>query len=157
MKNLFWLIVFAATMAANAQVIIEHHDPPPNVLNITDFSPQSQSVISDPYRIINGETQKVDATWLAVSGEVVQVHPNEGLRIEGSIEGVGRSSDFFVVNLPVSAAEHEMVPPKGYVLLVKDVGTYTYSTAAGSTRTIRKYDYGIPWTPPPLTPEQIAE
>lgn len=148
-------ILLTVALNCSAQVIITKHAPGPNALNETDFTAHTAAIL-DPYRVINGETQKVDGTWLAVSGRIVQVHPSEGIRVSGGIEGQSMGTDFFVVNLPVSGAEGDYLPPAGCVLLVKDVGTYTYSTAAGSSRTIRKYDYGTPWTPPPLTPEQLA-
>jgi hypothetical protein len=150
------LILFIFTAVLPAQVIITKHDPPPNILNETDFSIHPQPVIPDLYRVINGETQRVDKTWFAVSGQVAQVHPGVGVRIQGSLEGQFQTTDFLVVNLPFPVADGEVLPPPGYVILVKDAGTYNYSTAGDSTRTIRKYDYGIPWTPPPLTPEQLA-
>jgi len=158
MMKLSWLIIWA-TVSAGAQVVITHSNPSqPNGLNDSDFTAAAPApVILDNYRVLNGVRQRVDYTWLAVSGRVVQVHPKEGLRVDGYIEGAAQPSDFFVVNLPVSAAEGEWLPPKGVVLLVKDAGTYTYSTAAGSTRTIRKYDYGLPCDAPQKSASEIAQ
>ena len=162
-KPLHWmktaiLIFVSATLLGHAQYVISKNNPSlPNGLNDSVFTRQAAPpVILDPIRVINGETQKVDKTWLAVSGKVVQVHLKEGLRISGSIEGAVQPTDFLVAHLPMTVAEGDWLPPQGYVLLVKDAGTYTYNTAAGSTRTIHKYDYGIAWTPPPLTAEQRA-
>ena len=160
MKTLLLAIGSSVTLA----VVLSHADitypykttPADNPLNTTDFTPPPNETVVFPYRIINGETQKVDGKWLAVSGTVAQVHPGEGLRVNGSIEGAGQDSDFFVVNLPITAGEGDILPPQGTVLLVKAAGTYTYSTAQGSTRTIRKYDFGIPCEAPQLTPEQLA-
>lgn len=158
MKTLLFLL--AAVLVCNfssAQVVRVWIPNAPSVLQTTDFSSQPRPpVVTDPWRIINGEVVKVDGTWLAVSGNIAQVHPNEGIRINGSLEGVYQETDFFVVNLPVSGGEGDRIPPAGVVLLVKPAGTYTYSTAQGSTRTIRKYDYGTPCAEPQKTPEQIA-
>lgn len=143
-------------VTARAQVVRVWIPNAPSVLQTADFSsPPPVPVVADPWRIYNGEVVKVDGTWLAVSGNIAQVHPNEGVRINGSIEGVTQAKDFFVVNLPISGGEGDRVPPAGVVLLVKPAGTYTYSTAGNSTRTIRKYDYGKPCAEPQKTPEQI--
>lgn len=153
------LVLTAAVVAlfgAMARAQINVNPPAPSALYTTDFTPHPDPVNPDPYRIINGETQRVDETWLALSGRVLQVHPGEGLRVDGGINGAGLDTDFFVVHLPVSAAEGDLLPPKGVALLVKEAGTYTYSTSAGSTRTIRKFDYGIPCPRPTLSPAQLA-
>ena len=143
---------------AKSGIEMGHTDPAPNVLNTSDFSsPAAPSVVTDPWRIINGQLQKVDGTWLAVSGNIAQVHPNEGVRINGRLEGVYQEKDFFCVNLPISGGEGDSLPPAGVVLLVKPAGTYTYSTAGGSTRTIRKYDYGIPAAAPVKTAAEIEQ
>jgi hypothetical protein len=149
------LLLLAAENVFGDIVITRHASGFVNPLNSTDFSVRPAATIADPWRFINGQTQKVDGTWLAVSGSIAQVHPGEGVRINGSLEGVWQGTDFFVVNLPVSGGEGDLIPPAGVVLLVKPAGTYTYSTARGSTRTIRKYDYGLPGNEPQKTPAQI--
>jgi hypothetical protein len=151
------VLSFCGVRADN--IIPQRMQPAPNVLDTTDFSVHSTPtvIITDPYRIIDGKVEKVDGSWLAIAGVVKQVHPNEGIRVQGIIENVNQEDqDFFLVNFPYPLAEGDKFPKPGYVYLFKSAGVYTYSTAANSTRTIHKYDYGIPWTPPPMTDEQRA-
>ena len=156
-KFLVVLAIAAVIMPADAQVAVRRHMPgASNPLDTMDFSSPPAATILDPYRKIDGQIYKVDGSWVAVAGRVVQVHPKEGLRVEGAIEGQMQPEDFFIVNFPYDAAEGDVFGSPNYVYLVKPAGIYTYSTAAGSTRTIRKYDYGIPCGPPVKTPEEIA-
>ena len=157
MRTIAAIFLFGLVGCASAELVMSRIAPGPNVLQTTDFTPPPPApLVTDPWRIIGGQVVKVDGSWLAVSGNIAQVHPGEGVRINGSIEGVPQATDFFVVGLPISGGEGDAVPPAGYVLLVKPAGTYTYSTAQGSTRTIRKYDYGTPCDAPQKTPAQIA-
>ena len=157
MKLILASLVVAIGFAASAQWNIVKIPPSPNVLNTTDFSYPPALTIADPYRVINNITQRVDRTWLAIKAEVIQVHPREGVRVKGIVEGINmQDEDFFIINLPYLVAEKSVIPAPGFVYLFRPAGTYTYSTAAGSSRTIRQFDYGTPWKPPALTPEELA-
>jgi len=155
MKTLLCLL--AAMLVCNftsAQIVRQWIPNAPSVLQTTDFSsPARPPVVADPWRLIEGLPQQVDASWVAIAGTVVQVHTKEGIRVTGIIEGVRQPDDFFLVNLPYTLAENDSFPPNGWVYLFKPAGLYTYSTAVGSTRTIRKYDYFQPCAPP----EQITK
>ena len=155
MKPFFYILTMMLLGGIlRAEMSINRIGPGPNVLNTTDFSVHPSPVIADPWRLIAGVVVKVDGTWVAVSGTVAQVHPNEGIRVNGAIEGVYQDKDFFLVNYPYQVGEGDTLPNDS-IYLVKPAGLYTYSTAAGSTRTIRKYDYGTPCAEPSKSPEQI--
>jgi hypothetical protein len=156
MKKIILLTIASVALSATAQMSITRTTPPASVLRSMNFSAPAAVEIADPWRIVNGQTQRVDETWVAISGVVAQVHPGEGIRVEGRVEGKYQSSDFFLVNFPYSLASNDSFPPAGIVYLFQPDGVYTYSTAAGSTRTIHKYNYGIPCAAPQLTPKQLA-
>ena len=159
MKTMIGVVVaWGLVFSGGAQIAIRHSGPSgPDVLSSSDFgSSAAIAAVPDQVRLINGQIVHVDGSWIAVSGQVLQVHPKEGVRIRGWLEGQFQDTDFMVVNLPIEVAEGEMLPPPNMVILVKPAGVYTYSTAAGSTRTIRKYDYGVPTVEPPKSPEEIA-
>jgi hypothetical protein len=151
-------ILFLTVTLAQAQWSIQKHLPSlPNGLNDSDFSRQpAQPIILDPVRTYQGTVVKVDKTWLAFSGRVLRVNSKEGVHVEGRIEGATEDSDFVITNFPYLVAERDRLPVPGYVFLVKDAGYFTYTAPSGNTRTIHQYDYGTPYTPPPLTPEQLA-
>jgi len=152
------IILFLTVTLGQAQWNIQKHLPSlPNGLNDSDFSRQPpQPVILDPIRTYQGVVVKVDKTWLAFSGKVLELNLKGGVHIEGRIEGATEDSDFVITNFPYQVADRDVLPTPGYVYLVKDAGYFTYRTQSGNTRTIHKYDYGTPYTPPPLTPEQMA-
>jgi hypothetical protein len=150
-----FLASFSVILTAFGQLVIQKTAPMPNVLNNKDFSQPQQAVIADPWRMINGEMKKVDESWVAISGTVAQVHTKEGFRMNGFIEGQPQTEDFFVVNFPYPVAEGDRLPTSGLVYLVQPDGVYTYSTAVGSTRTIHRYNYGIPYAAPVKSQAQI--
>lgn len=119
---------------------------------LKDFqAPAPTPTIADPMREIGSKVVKVDDSWFTINGVVEQVHPDVGVRIRGD-DGY----DFLVINFPYKVAEGDRVGDRLLVFKALPVGTYEYNTAMKSTRTIHKFDYGQIWTPPPLTPEQIA-
>jgi hypothetical protein len=125
---------------------------------IQDFVPDN------PWRSINEQTNYIKINGVEFCGKVVDVM-KDGVRVEGKWGDLFTTSylpemydykDFFVANYPfdvvndhvIEASEHQMA---WYV------GTYTYSTINGGSRTIEKLDYGIPCDPPPeLIQQQMA-
>lgn len=117
----------------------------------------------NPWRAINGATNYVKVHGVEFCGKVVDV-TKDGVRIDGEFANLFEANyspslyeyhDFFVANYPfdvvndhvISESEHQMA---WYV------GTYTYSTVNGGSRTIKKLDYGIPCgIPPELIKQQI--
>ena len=136
----------------------------------------------DPGRMIDGNVciqNGVDGKngWVSFEGEVLEVQPN-GIRLRGSYAGEQESgvnygndkydrdlhtAEFFVAHYPYDVAEGDWIGDDTKTRtfhLAKEAGTYTYSTVLGGSRTIRKLEYGTPYTtppPPPPTPEQIVE
>jgi hypothetical protein len=143
--------------------------PADNPLNHIQ-SPATVLTAMDPNREVDGVVYRAEGIdeangWVAFEGKVIEVQPG-GIRLEGDYHGArggifyGPDAEFFVANYPYDVAEGESVGPSERTLtfpLAKISGTYTYATAIGGSHTIRKLDYGKIWTPPPLTPEQIAE
>lgn len=147
----------AWSFSVRGQIVITKHEPGPNILNTSDFGQSSPLAVPDPVRLLNGHLVHVDGSWSAVSGQILQVIPKEGMRVEGYLNGQSQPLDFLIVHLPYKAAAGETFPPPGSVCLVQPAGSYTYTTVLGNQRTILKYDYGVPAKEPPLTPQQLAE
>ena len=125
----------------------------------------------DPWRVINGETNYVKLTGREFCGKVVDVS-SDGIRIEGEFGDVfshyypasGFSdtslaehgySDFWVANFPFEVVSGQIISSDEH-LMAWAVGTYSYNTVQGGSRTIKKLDYGVPCAPPPPSPQQIA-
>jgi hypothetical protein len=121
----------------------------------------------DPYRQIGDVIWTVTGPddkngWVEFSGRVWNVQPN-GVCIKGVYTGSGFGADdegidFYVANFPYEVADDEILGRSSRTMtfyLAKEAGTYTYPTAAGGTKTLRKLDYGAIYVPPPPTPEQI--
>lgn len=115
----------------------------------------------DPLRMFGGKLYKISGDnsptgMVSFRGEIVEVQSG-GVRID---DGSGR--DIFVANFPYQVAEREYVGEDAVsrtVYYARSAGTYTYPTAIGGSRTIRKLDYGEVYTPPPPAPptkEQLA-
>ena len=158
MKTIFPLIaVTLLCHIVSAQVVVTRINPQfANPLNQTASAPPQ---IPDPWRIIDGVTMKVDGTWLALSGLVIQVHNTTCFRMRGRINGEYSDSDYFVTNYPYALADNDSIPKGNTVVLVKmRPELVTYSTVGGSVRTLHLFDYGQPTSEPHivLTPEQIA-
>ena len=106
----------------------------------------------DPWRAINGETNFVKLDGVEFCGKVVDVTPH-GVRISGDFDELFNASyfpntssdytDFFVTNFPFEVVNDQVIPENEH-LMAWYVGTYTYSTVNGGSRTIKKLDYGIP-------------
>ena len=112
--------------------------------------------VKDPVRIIGTNVVAVGRGWVKFSGKIWNVQPS-GVCIKGFYTGSGYGDyaegvDFFVANFPYQVAEDENI--SGY--FAKEAGVYTYATAIGGTKTIRKLDYGAVYIPPPPTTKQIA-
>jgi hypothetical protein len=107
-------------------------------------------VPKDPWRMINGQTNYVKLDGVEFSGQVVDILPN-GIRINGRWGKLGVASqeeDFFVANYPYQVVSDTMISSYEH-LMAWYVGTYTYATVNGGSRTIHKLDYGIPCGPYP--------
>lgn len=129
-----------------------------------DFTPR------DPWRVIDGTTFYAKGDdWVEFAGKVLEIQPGRGIRLEGNYNRIGSGAtmyftgnssafnyEFFVANFPYDVAEGDMVSvSEGFT--ARKTSTYTYKTTAGGSRTIRQIDYGTPYVPPALTPEQIAD
>ena len=117
----------------------------------------------DPYRVVDGSVWNLTGIdsqngWVGFSGKVLEVQPT-GVRVEGYYTGYGYGdAEFFVQDFPYQVAEGETLQDDAVsktFYCAKKSGTYTYSTAIGGSRTIRKLEYGTIYVPPPLTSEQI--
>jgi hypothetical protein len=116
---------------------------------------EANFVPRDPWRAINGATNYVKIDGVVFCGKIVDV-TKEGVRIEGSFgklfdthynPTVYEYQDFFVANFPFEVVTDQVIPESEY-LMAWQVGTYTYSTVNGGSRTIKKLDYGTPSNPP---------
>lgn len=108
----------------------------------------------DAWRAYDGQTNYIRKDGVEFCGKVLQVQP-DGVRVSGDygtiftthyfsrIEDSDRNQEFFVAHFPYSAAEDELISPENHYMAYY-VGTYTYTTVQGASRTIRKLDYGIP-------------
>jgi Sel1 repeat len=127
---------------------------------------QDAFVPLDPWRSIYGITNYIKNSGVEFCGKIIKVQPT-GVRIKGSYGPLFTTSynpsdfgdnntEFFVANFPFEAAENEFIPETNHWMAFY-VGTYSYTTVAGGSRTIRKLDYGNPCTPPPELIKQLAE
>jgi len=119
---------------------------------------EREFVPHDPWRTHDGETNYIKAVGFEFCGKVLQV-ADGGVRITGNygpiftahyysnIEDIDNNSEFFVANYPYTIAEDELISESSH-LMAYYVGTYTYTTVQGASRTIRKLDYGIPCDAP---------
>jgi TPR repeat protein len=116
---------------------------------------EANFVPRDPWRAIDEATNYVKTDGVEFCGKIVDVS-KEGVRIEGSFGDLFQTSyypsesgysDYFVANFPFSVVNDQIIS-EGQHLMAWYVGTYTYSTVNGGSRTIKKLDYGIPCNPP---------
>ncbi len=119
----------------------------------------------DPWRLIESTTNYARGRgWVQFMGKVVDVADN-GIRVAGvygepmEIEYFSSQEhnykDFWIENFPYQVANDDVIGTTvNYTAL--EAGTYSYKTVNGGSRTIRKFDYGIPRQAPPPTEEQIA-
>ncbi|MGA3268066.1 MAG: helix-turn-helix domain-containing protein [Verrucomicrobiota bacterium] len=171
MKNIIGLLLLSALCAGDVFGGLADSGVAPADNPLNHIQPiQPVLTAMDPNRELNGVVYRAEGIdeangWVAFEGEVIEVQPG-GVRLRGDYHGApgglfyGPDAEFFVANYPYDVAEGESVGPSERTLtfpLAKISGTYTYPTAIGGSHTIRKLDYGRVWTPPPLTPEQIAE
>jgi TPR repeat protein len=132
---------------------------------VTDgFTPRDQ------WRVIDGTPNYAKGDdWVEFAGKVLEIQPGKGVRLEGNYNRIGSGAtmyytgnnysafnyEFFVANFPYDVAEGDIISVADRFTAHK-TSTYTYKTTAGGSRTIRQIDYGTPYAPPALTPEQIA-
>ena len=142
----------------------------PNPVNQTQPPAQSQPdrfVALDPVRVLDGQTEMANGKgWDWFEGRVIEVQPT-GIRVSGLYTQAGGDSqnmtellyqpqEFFVRNFPYSVAENDRLSSTVHYT-AKIAENYSYTTTLGGSRTIHCLDYGMIWTPPPPTPEQIAQ
>ncbi|MGA3265467.1 MAG: hypothetical protein ABSE16_01440 [Verrucomicrobiota bacterium] len=157
----------ASCVVSLAQAIPIHYTPPlPNPLGGMVEDAQAQQAqaawansrhVIDPWRIINGTTNSIDANWCQFSGTVLQVHHN-GIRVQGiyycPASGAQYEGEFFVLHFPYAVAENDSLNG-ATIYCALGSGVYEYTTVNNSSRTLKQLDYGQVWTPPSPTPEQI--
>ena len=112
-------------------------------------------VPENPWRALDGETNYIKLKGVEFCGKVVDVS-KDGIRVEGKwgdlfttsyYPSVAEYSDFYVANYPFTTINDQVIHPEGHEMAWY-VGTYTYSTVNGGSRTIPKLDYGVPCDPP---------
>ena len=125
---------------------------------------QDDFIPRDPWRVLDGVTNYIKSSGVEFCGKVVDITEN-GVRIEGEYGKLFSTSynptyldysDFFVANYPFEAVNDTVILPNEH-LMAWYVGTYTYSTVNGGSRTIKKLDYGTPCGPAPEFIEQQIE
>lgn len=114
----------------------------------------------DPYRILNGRTNQVGAGWVTFTGRVIGGNA-EGILLDGAVNTVpkGPMTDynvFFVKDYPDPCVMNETIGIASRWFYAWPAGSYRYTNSAGEVSLVRRLDYGVPWTPPPPTAEQIA-
>ncbi len=115
----------------------------------------------DRWRILTGTTNYASGRgWVQFQGAVVQV-VKDGIIMVGSYGVPGdptpdfQSQRFLIKNFPYPVAENDRLNFNRN-LTAFTAGVYTYMAVTYGSTTVHAFDYGKPWTPPPLTPEQIA-
>lgn len=119
---------------------------------------RAAALLRDPWRQFGSNTvMRTSERWTYFYGVVTGVTA-DGIIIDGNYAGFngapGFQGEFLVANYPDQAAVGDRINMTSFYLALL-AGTYTYTTAAGGSRTIHKLDYGKLYIPPPLTPEQI--
>ena len=117
---------------------------------------QNSFVPRDPWRNFNGETNYIRENGVEFCGKVMDV-TKDGVRIEGDIGELFQTDyspgslynykDFFVENFPFEVVDDQIIYSSEH-LMAWSVGTYTYTTVTGASRTIRKLEYGTPCDTP---------
>lgn len=118
----------------------------------------------DPWRHLDGVTNYVKPQGVEFCGKVMDITPH-GIRVQGQFGALFATSyseadlydysDFFIANYPYMVVQNQVIQSDQH-LMAWFVGTYTYTTVGGGSRTIYKLDYGFPCGPPPeLIAQQI--
>lgn len=120
----------------------------------------------DPWRAIDNATNYVKIEGVEFYGKIVDI-TSAGIIINGSYgklygdpypkpysPNLFDYDDFFVANFPFEVVNDQVIQEDEH-LMAWYVGTYTYTTVSGASRTIKKLDYGVPCGPPAPTKEQI--
>ena len=114
-----------------------------------DFVPLS------PWRELNGQTNYIKIDGVEFCGKIMDVS-KDGVRIEGDygdlfetqyIPSIHNYTDYYVANFPFEVVDGQIVSENKH-LMAWYVGTYTYTTVNGGSRTIKKLNYGTPCDPP---------
>ena len=165
-------VLFISALAALAQVNPIVRSPPmPSALDgLGDDEAQRYYYVThtkymDPLREIDGVTNLVTDHWMQFSGTVLQVHPGEGVRMDGTYfcpaDTTGESrytGEFFVSGFPYEVAENDEIGTGLQIFRAMKGDIYDYKTIGGSTRSLHQLVYGTPVKlppPPPPTAEEI--
>ena len=115
----------------------------------------------DRWRLLAGTTNYASGRgWIQFQGTVVQV-VKDGIIVVGAYGVPGdpkpdfQSARFLIKNFPYPVAENDKLEATRS-LTAFTAGVYTYMAVGYGSTTVHAFDYGKPWTPPPLTPEQLA-
>jgi hypothetical protein len=127
---------------------------------------RNKFVPRDPWRASDGATNYVKIHGVEFYGKIVDI-TSGGVIINGSYgrlygdpyptpyaPSLFDYNDFFVAHFPFDVVNDQVIPEDEH-LMAWYVGTYTYTTVSGGSRTIKKLDYGVPCEPPAPTKEQI--
>lgn len=116
--------------------------------------PPAVAVDTNVWRTVGGKIEHIYQSndWHAIYGSVRQVVLREGQ----PVYFVDMSADRFpacvmLYHFPAELIDNQTLDEAGLrlALRAKLVGNETYETAGGGTRTVRKFDFGIPCGPPP--------
>lgn len=123
--------------------------------------------ITDPWRDVDGVTNYAGNAPLQFAGRVMDIS-DDGIRVKGVVSEKGkcyyaaggidyedRYSDFWIEHFPYNVVNDSVLMPEDKYY-VWPAGAYRYSTVNGGSRTIPKYDYGIPCDVPPELVAQAA-
>jgi hypothetical protein len=103
----------------------------------TSAAVAENAAIARQYRVVNGVTNRLtDPGWSFLQGSVLQ-------NVSGGMMVYAGSERIFLVHPPAVADDQP------YSAWAKDTGEmYQYNTVGNSTKTIRKFDCGVPVPPP---------
>lgn len=112
------------------------------------------------WRMVGGKAVRVpwrfaltNTAWWSLSGKVIQVLPN-GLLVDGYWLRLGQSRGdglFVLKNWPDQAADGSHVST-----MAAEIGTTSYTSVLGATKTVRVFDRGVDCAPPPPTAAEQA-
>lgn len=125
--------------------------PKPNTAPVSGDSARIAEAMATRYRVFDSqvcdvgpmakhaiETGRIGGDWFLVDGKILQVIPNVGLLVDD----IGPSefpNPLFITNFPHLDA---VIDGQRIKVLTKKSGRMTYKTAAGTTKTVAKFDCG---------------
>lgn len=184
MKTL-WGVMLVAASVASADNLVTYHGPvldrPLNFYEQSAIKLEDQRKWfnpSDPWRYFTetGETISAKNTnFVQFVGQVLEVHKDKGIRVQGYFGKpcmwpggtaafttpqnnipIPDQIEFFVEGFPYAVFEGDFITWEQSRVAVPS-GAYSYSTVGGTSRMLRKLQYGIPTTEPPARPLTAEE